>query len=104
MLDGDSKLPTAIFALNDLMAIGVMEALSEKGIRVPEDVSVVGYDDISYASLPMIGLTTVWQPKFKVGEMAMELLYNKLRAEGQEDSRNIILDTELRIRTSTKAV
>ncbi len=102
LLESDKKLPTAIFALNDLMAIGVMEALSEKGLQVPRDVSVVGYDDISFASLPMIGLTTVWQPKFKVGEMAMELLYNKLGKNSGDGSSNIILEPELRIRTSSR--
>ena len=102
MLENNEKLPTAIFALNDLMAIGVMEALNENNFHIPRDISVIGYDDISFASLPMIGLTTVWQPKFKVGEMAMELLYNKLKNSSQEENRNIILEPELRIRTSSR--
>ncbi|WP_020612754.1 LacI family DNA-binding transcriptional regulator [Sediminispirochaeta bajacaliforniensis] len=94
-------LPTAVFALNDLMAIGAMEALSEAGLRVPEAVSVMGYDDISFASLPMIGLSTIWQPKFKTGEMALELLHKKLQDDPVTEDRKIVLQPELRIRTST---
>jgi len=96
--------PTAIFALNDLMAIGVMEALGEAGLDVPGDISVIGYDDIPFASLPMIGLSTVMQPKFMIGEMAMEQLHHRIRGDQVEDERRVILQPELRIRTSTKSI
>lgn len=94
-------MPTAIFALNDSIAIGVLEALNEAGLKVPEDVSVIGYDDIPYASLFMIGLTTICQPKFEIGEMSLELLHAKLGEKREEANKKIILGTELIIRTST---
>ncbi|RLE27836.1 LacI family transcriptional regulator [Candidatus Acetothermia bacterium] len=66
--------PTAVFAANDVVALGVLQAADELGLRVPEDLSVVGYDDISYAALPRIQLTTVAQPSFEMGTIAAEWL------------------------------
>ncbi len=103
MLRG-KPLPTAIFTLNDLMAIGAMEALNTAGLKVPEDVSVVGYDDIPFASLPMIGLTTVWQPKFRTGEMALEQLHHMIRQDHQEGNRKVILQPELKVRATTRKI
>jgi LacI family transcriptional regulator len=98
-----STLPTAIFALNDLMAIGVMQALNEANIRVPEDVCVIGYDDIAFVSLPMINLTTVWQPKFETGKIAFEHLHEMISGKPTDEvNKRIVLQPELRIRRSTK--
>jgi len=71
--------PTAIFAANDLMAIGVMRALRDRGLRIPEDVAVVGFDDISPASLVSPPLTTVSQFQARMGELAAEALLQRLR-------------------------
>jgi DNA-binding LacI/PurR family transcriptional regulator len=96
-------LPTALFALNDLMAIGAMQALSEAGLRVPQDMCVIGYDDLYFVSLPMISLTTIWQPKYETGEMAFEHLHHMMSGEPVEkESRRIVLQPELRIRGSTR--
>lgn len=62
--------PTAIFAANDVIALGVMEAAGELGLGIPEDLSLVGYDDIVYASLPRVQLTTVAQPTLEMGRIA----------------------------------
>ena len=70
----EGKGYTAIFAFNDMMAIGVCRYLREKGIRVPEDISVVGFDDISLASFVYPPLTTMHQPLFEMGKGAMEML------------------------------
>jgi len=104
ILRGRREIPSAVFALNDLMAIGAMEALDGAGLRVPGDVSVVGYDDIPFASLPMIGLTTVWQPKFQIGETALEQLHQRLKGDGGRGNHKTILQPELRIRTTTGPV
>ncbi len=68
------SMPTAVFAVKDLMALGVIQALREAGLRVPEDVSVVGYDGIDAAALPMIGLTTVTQPRMQMAERIIDIL------------------------------
>lgn len=65
---------TAVFVSKDRMAIGVMQAVREAGLRIPEDISVIGYDGIEAAALPMIGLTTVAQPREEMAEKIMDIL------------------------------
>jgi len=90
---------TAVAAANDLMAIGALEALRHAGRRVPEDVAVVGFDDITFASLVSPALTTVAQPKYRMGQMAMERLLQLLDG-GDARSRQTVLVPELVIRES----
>lgn len=71
--------PTAIFAANDLMAIGVMQSLRERNIAIPSDIAVVGFDDISAAKLVTPSLTTVAQFQYKMGIKAAEILMERLR-------------------------
>lgn len=66
--------PTAVFCFNDTMALGLMSRLQEKGIRIPEDISVIGYDNIELAEYFSPPLTTVHQPKRRVGKNAFEIL------------------------------
>jgi LacI family transcriptional regulator len=95
---------TAVFAYNDISAIGAMRALREAGLRVPEDVSVVGFDDIRDAAYHVPSLTTVRQPLRKMGEIAAQTLVDRI--EGRTTSaRQIAIEPELVIRESTgKAV
>ena len=72
---------TAIFAANDLMAIGLISAFESEGIRVPEDVSVIGFDDIAYAGLPGVQLTTIKQPSYEMGRAALNMLLERVRGE-----------------------
>lgn len=74
-----SQRPTAIFACNDLMAIGVLRAAHEAGLRVPADLSVVGYDDIALASYVVPPLTTIAQPSQQLGLEAVERLIQRVR-------------------------
>lgn len=90
---------TAIFVHNDLMAVGVMNALKEKGVRVPEDVAVVGFDDIPLASLVTPRLTTVAVPVYELGVTAMQVLVGLLA--GQEVAPVTVLETKLEIRQSS---
>lgn len=101
LLDGGSKLPTAIFAINDSMAIGVMEVLIKRGFRIPEDIAVIGYDDIPFASLPMINLSTIWQPKYETGVAAVELMDRILNSPEDSIPINMMLEPELKVRRST---
>ena len=95
------KVPfTALFAYNDISAIGAMRALQEAGLRVPEDVSVVGFDDIAHASFCIPSLTTVRQPLNKMGRIAAEKLL--ARIEGTDHvNGEIAVEPELMVRKST---
>ena len=77
LLETDEKF-TAIFATGDLVAIGAMEYLKKNGYRIPEDYSIIGYDNIYIGALESINLTTVHQPKFELGAKAVEILYKEI--------------------------
>lgn len=91
--------PTAVFAASDMLAIGALAAAREKGIRIPEDVSVAGFDDIDFAAYCNPPLTTVRVPAFRMGEMAVEILLEMIEGHFRE-VRQVTLDTELIIRDS----
>lgn len=90
---------TAVFCASDLMALGVIKAARNLGIRVPEDLSVVGYDDILLASYSTPSLTTIAQDKFRMGYEAGRLLVQML--EGENHSHIVTLETNLKIRDSS---
>ncbi|KZL12592.1 Ribose operon repressor [Pseudovibrio axinellae] len=77
ILDADSQ-PEAVFAFNDLMAMGAYRAVQERNLRIPEDISIIGYDDVEYASYMAPTLTTVKQPSFELGLSAAEALISHL--------------------------
>lgn len=95
--------PTAIFASNDMMAFGVMEAARELGLRLPEDLSIVGFDDIPQASHVHPALTTVRQPLEEMGRSAAHLLLKYIANPNAEVER-IELPTRLIIRESCQAL
>jgi LacI family transcriptional regulator len=91
--------PSAIFASNDLSAFGAMEAIRERGLRIPEDVSVVGFDDIPQASVTYPKLTTVHQPLVQMGRGAVTMLLEYL--EHPVDAvQQVTLETRLVVRDS----
>lgn len=92
--------PTALFAANDLMAMGAMAALHELELRVPHDVAVVGFDDIPAARMLAPPLTTVAQYPDLLGARTAELLLERLRGEGPPTSRQIVMPAELVVRES----
>jgi LacI family transcriptional regulator len=96
-----SNSPTAIFAANDLMAFGALEAIKERGLRVPHDISVIGFDDIPMASQVFPPLTTIRQPLAEMGRAAVRMTIAKLRGV-EPPSQRITLATELVERASTR--
>jgi LacI family transcriptional regulator len=95
--------PTAIFAFNDSMAVGVLQVARARGIRVPEDLSVVGFDDTIEAEVTYPPLTTVRQPLKELGRMAVSLLFRQLAEQGSEPL-HVELATRLVVRSSTACV
>lgn len=91
---------TALFTFNDLSAIGAIHALKEAGIRVPEDVSVVGFDDVQAASIVEPRLTTIKQPLTKMGIMAAKEVLSQIETPDSEQ-RVILIKPELVLRNST---
>ena len=96
------KPPTAVFSACDIMAFGAIKAIQEKGKRVPEDISVIGFDDISLSRYMTPSLTTIKQPAVEKGATAARLLIDSL-IDGKEPDVKI-LDIELKIRNSTGPV
>jgi LacI family transcriptional regulator len=93
--------PTAIFAADDYLAMGAMQALEETGLGVPSHVSLVGFDDSRIAGLSRIGLTTVHQPRALMGRLVTQLLVSRLTAPGSKPPESVILEPELIVRSST---
>ncbi|MET3136306.1 LacI family transcriptional regulator [Undibacterium sp. GrIS 1.2] len=92
--------PTAIFASNDLMAIGGLCAAQQAGMRIPDELSVVGYDDIALASFSTPPLTTIAQPKYEIGVLTARVLVNRI-LNAELPFRREMLQTELIMRQST---
>lgn len=99
---GRRGLPTALLAGNDFNAIGAISGLEEAGLRVPGDVSVVGYDNISLAGLKHLSLTTVDQPRVEMGRLAVEALLERVRGERGDPVRHQ-LRPSLVVRATTDA-
>ncbi len=100
----ESKRPfTALFAYNDISAIGAIRAFQEAGLQVPQNVSVVGFDDIPGAAFHYPSLTTVRQPLRRMGEIAVEVLIGRIEEE-KEYQREIAVQPEIVVRESTGPV
>jgi len=97
-----SSRPTAVFAYNDLQAIGVMRAARERGLSIPRDLAVVGYDNIELSAYFEVPLTTVAQPTYAIGGSAAALLFRLLDgADVAPADRTVLLQPELIVRASS---
>jgi LacI family transcriptional regulator len=91
--------PTAVFAANDYMALGTYQAIAEEGLRIPEDIALIGFNDIEFTAMRGIELTTIGQKKFEMGSIAVKTLVEKIeRRETKPSTKEIILRPELIIR------
>jgi LacI family transcriptional regulator len=95
--------PTAIFALNDLMALGALRASAEAGCSVPKDLAVVGYDDLELSRFTNPPLTTIAQPKKEIGVQAVNMLIDRMSQRNKPPTR-LVLPPELIVRRSTQAI
>ncbi len=94
--------PTAVFAYSDFVAFGVMKAIREAGLRIPEDIAVVGFDDVEFSSCLEVPLTTVRSPKEEMGRKAAELLFKRIEDPTAQDANGVKLEVTLMIRQSTE--
>jgi LacI family transcriptional regulator len=99
-----AEYPTAIVCFNDHQALAVITALNELNIRVPDDISIVGNDDIYYASTYPVLLTTIRAPKHEIGRKAAEILIRNIESSTPLPVERVVLDTELVIRKSTRVL
>ena len=99
---GMTPRPTAVFCANDLLALGVLQALFADGVSVPGDIALVGYDDIEFAAAAAVPLTSVRQPAFRMGRTAAGLLIEETgERAGEHRHRRIVLQPELVVRDSS---
>ena len=96
MLEKDLDF-TAIFAYNDMMAFGAMQAIREKGLRIPEDIGLVGYDDILFCSLMDPALTTIRLKKQELGMESVKLLLSHINGN-RKKPKKIMLDVDIIVR------
>jgi LacI family transcriptional regulator len=100
-LIASGETPRAVFAENDLLALGVIQGARELGLAVPQDLAVIGFDDIPFASFPEVRLSTIAQPKYEMGQKAVELLIADIEKTGQAGGsgvRQVFLEPELIVR------
>lgn len=95
------KLPSALFVCNDMMAMGVIQAASQRGLRVPDDLSLIGYDDVHIAKFMTPALTTIHQPKYRLGKAAVDTLLYRL--ENPDTTAQVVqLEPTLVVRSSVR--
>ncbi|ACZ41745.1 transcriptional regulator, LacI family [Thermobaculum terrenum ATCC BAA-798] len=94
---------TAVFAYNDLMAIGAIGAIRRKGLRVPDDISIIGFDDIPIAQAMVPAITTIAQPIEELASTAVGLLLERIKDKGKQITR-VVLPTSLVVRESCRSV
>ena len=93
--------PTAVICANDLVALGVLQIMIRHGVRVPDDMAIVGFDDIEFASAATIPLTSVRIPRRDIGRIATELLLEEANGDPEHVHRRVVLEPELVVRQST---
>ncbi len=96
--------PTAIVCFNDQQALAVMMALKKLNIKVPDDISIIGNDDIFYAQIYPVPLTTIRAPQIEIGKKAAEILIRNIEAPSLMPNEKVVLETEFIVRESTKVL
>jgi LacI family transcriptional regulator len=94
--------PTAVFCANDLIALGVLQEMTRHRIRVPEEIAIVGYDDIDFAAAAAVPLTSVRQPRQQLGRTAARMLLAEAASADAHQHQQVIFEPELIVRQSTE--
>jgi LacI family transcriptional regulator len=93
--------PTAVFCANDLLALGVLQEMTSRRIRVPEGISIVGYDDVDFAAAAAVPLSSVRQPRHQLGRAAAQLLVEEALGGGTHRHRQVVFEPDLVVRQSS---
>jgi DNA-binding LacI/PurR family transcriptional regulator len=96
-----AERPTAAFCANDLLALGVLQEAIRQGLRIPQDLAIVGYDDIEFAGAAAIPLSSVRQPREQLGRTAAELLFEEINDGDRHRHRHVVFEPELVTRQSS---
>jgi LacI family transcriptional regulator len=96
------RKPTATFCANDLLALGIMRGLSERGVKIPAEMALVGYDDVEFAGVLSPALTSVRQPKYQLGRSAAELLLDEITNTDHHQHTQVVYRPELIVRATTR--
>jgi len=96
--------PSAIFAANDVIALGAILAIREAKLKIPEEIAIVGFDDVELAAVVSPGLTTIAQPKEEEGRIAADLLLKRINKTAPKESQKILLEPRLVVRESTTKI
>jgi len=95
--------PTAVFCANDLLALGVLQELTLAGVRVPDEIAILGYDDIEFAAAAAVPLSSIRQPREQLGQTAAELLLDEVNNPDKHGHRHVVFQPDLVVRDSTGA-
>jgi len=98
-----ARRPSAVFCANDLLALGVLQEMTAQRIRVPDSISLIGYDDIDFAAAAAVPLSSVRQPRQLLGRTAAQLLLDEALGEGAHQHRQVVFEPELVVRQSSRA-
>ncbi|MEU8380465.1 LacI family DNA-binding transcriptional regulator [Streptosporangium sp. NPDC048865] len=96
-----AERPTAVFCANDLLALGMLQEMTRRGVRIPKDFAIVGYDDIEFAAAAAVPLSSVRQPREQLGRTATQLLLEEIQAGGRHEHRQVVFQPELVVRESS---
>ena len=96
-----NRRPTSVFCANDLLALGVLQHMTQNGVAIPQQMSLVGYDDIEYAAAAAVALTSVNQPRLEIGRTAARLLIDEANDPHAHQHRHVEFSPELVVRSST---
>ena len=97
------RRPSAVFCANDLLALGVLQEMTAQRIRVPDSITLIGYDDIDFAAAAAVPLSSVRQPRQLLGRTAAQLLLDEALGEGSHQHRQVVFEPELVVRQSSRA-